>query len=49
MRTLNHHSAFTMYEVEREINVIGVELFQFEYRKLINFEKTVCHIYQADV
>ena len=36
--------AFTMCELEREIDVIGVELFQIEYRKLINFEKTICHI-----
>ena len=29
------HAAFTMYELEREIDV---ELFQIKYRKLINFE-----------
>ena len=44
MCTLSHHSAFTMYELEREIDVIGVELFWIEYRKLINLEKSISHI-----
>ena len=44
MCTLSHRSAFTMCELERKIDVIGMELFQIEYRKLINFEKTICHI-----